>query len=99
MRHLHLCQDIRGALRNWRFPADYAGVFKHADGSPATPTEARDYLLDQLSQGKDVLPLDRGCTPDCKRPGCTGFSFKNGCPGWDPNLTTERASYEEFVPC
>lgn len=67
----HFCQDIEGAIRNWKFPRDYRKVFKKDDGTFATPDEARDFLFEQLRDGKRVLPIGN----------CEGFDFVTGCPG------------------
>lgn len=71
-RTIHLSQSVRGALRNWRFPYDFQKIFKKEDGEYATAHEAREHLLECLSEGKEFLPMSDECV---------GFDFKNGCPG------------------
>lgn len=71
MKRIHLGLNVRGFLRNSRFPADYVGVFQHDDGRPMMPTEARDHLFDELANGHQVIP----CGP------CDNFDFQSGCRG------------------
>jgi len=69
-RIIHMALDIRGALR---WPArKLAGIFRTEDGERyATADEAREFLMDCLSEGKRVLPIGA----------CDGFSYEKGCPG------------------
>jgi hypothetical protein len=67
----HMCVDIRGMLRNTRFPAGYHGVMHHDDGRSMKPEEARESLYDALAKGWKVLPTGP----------CEGFSYQTGCPG------------------
>lgn len=68
---IHLSMDIKGFMRNNRYPQQYRGVFLTDDGKKLTPFEAREMLFQALAEGKVVLP----CGP------CEGFSFQAGCPG------------------
>ena len=63
----HFSMDIRGALRNKSFDG-----FKKNDGTKATNEEARMFLMDQLAQGREQIPLSKDCV---------GFCYVNGCPG------------------
>jgi hypothetical protein len=69
-RIVHMCIDIRGMLK-WpkrrlrNIVSDDHGRYLSADA-------ARDWLLDQLAEGKRVLPL---ADP------CEGFDYQKGCPG------------------
>lgn len=66
----HYCLDVRGAIM-WpdkklrRMVADENGDF-------LPPRETRAWLMDQLAQGRDVLPIGKACD---------GFDYKSGCPG------------------
>lgn len=52
----HLRGDIRGMLLNWDDRL-FRGMFKHDDGRPMEPREAKLVLMDQL--GFD--PFEKGC--------------------------------------
>lgn len=74
--HASLC--VRGAI-DW--PAKLrAGLFRHEDGSKVSPRDARNYLLDRLAEGKELLPIGEPCE---------GFDYKTGCPGHEPEPETE----------
>jgi hypothetical protein len=76
---VHMCIDIRGVL-NWP-KKNLRGLFKKSDGKSCTSQEARDYLMDRLSEGKKVIPFGAPCE---------GFSYETGCPGHpvEENLDT-----------
>jgi hypothetical protein len=66
----HLCLCIRGAL-NWP-KGKLKNMFENSEtGKRLTANEAREYLMDCLSEGKELLPLGK----------CEGFDYKTGCPG------------------
>ena len=67
----HLSQSVRGALRNWVYPQDYQQVFMKNDNEYATAEEAREFLLDCLSDGVECIPMND----------CPTFDVKKGCPG------------------
>lgn len=68
---IHVCLSVRGALK-WpktklkRLLRDESGAWVSAD-------DARDWLMDQLAMGREVVQL--GSKP------CEGFDYKTGCPG------------------
>lgn len=70
----HLCLSVRGAL-NW----SKAEMRRWApsitvDGKQLrTADEVRNFLLDELSKGHEVLPLGE----------CDNFDWKTGCRGHD----------------
>lgn len=67
----HVSLDIRDAIK--RTDKWLKGMFRSNEtGELLTPDQARDYLMDQLSEGKDVLP----CSKDCDN-----FDYKTGCLG------------------
>lgn len=69
----HMCMSVRGAL-NWdkrRFK-QWAGAFTNEDGTKPTPDEVREFLMDELAKGHEVIPMSDACE---------GFDFKTGCPG------------------
>ena len=73
----HVCQSVRGALLNWT-KRDWANNLRHDDGRRCTPDEAKMFMLDQLAQGREVIPLTN--------PPCEGFDYKKGCQG-HPTVT------------
>lgn len=73
MKKIHLCQDVRGALRDWA-PALWEDVMRDTEtGRMLSPREVQDYLFDQLAMGHEVIPIG---VP------CEGFDHSGGgCPG------------------
>lgn len=71
---LHLCLSVRGALAWDKREAkrNMKGI-KKADGTPfRSVEELRDFFMDQLVAGREVLPIDTECK---------SFDFKTGCRG------------------
>lgn len=68
--HIHL--SVRGALHwtdeDWK---DYIDIFSDQHGNPVTIDQAKDFLMDELSQGHEKIPV----TP------CSDFDYKTGCRG------------------
>jgi len=74
-RTVHMCQSVRGPLTNWK-KADWkrnARGWKQ-DGRSMTGEDLKEYFLDQLALGREVIPLGEPCE---------GFDYKTGCPGHD----------------
>lgn len=67
----HMCLDIEGFLSNARFPDKFKGMFKHDDGSPMSPADARAELFACLRKGWRVIPLGA----------CDNFDYQTGCRG------------------
>lgn len=68
---IHLSQSVRGALNNWK-KSDFKNAFVREDGTKLTAEEAKEFLLDCLSEGKEKIPLGKPCK---------GYDYKKGCPG------------------
>lgn len=70
---IHCCLSVRGALR-WdkRKLRQMTSVIVPKDSPKFTPDGLRDWLMDQLSQGREVIPIGALCD---------GFDYKTGCPG------------------
>lgn len=66
----HMCIDISGYLRRYRFK-NFADGWTLPDGTKPSRGHLRDWLRLQLHEGKRVLPLER----------CEGFNYQTGCPG------------------
>lgn len=66
---IHMCLDIRGALR-WP-KRMLKGMFRDDDGRELGAEEARERLMDELAKGRRVLPYGD----------CEGFDYQTGCPG------------------
>lgn len=81
---VHMSLSVRGALR---WPKRKLRIFTDpATGRPADPDAAREWLMDQLALGHEVIPLTG-------EP-CEGFDFKTGCPGHrKPEPTREEVPY------
>lgn len=74
--------NVRGFIRNNRYPDGYRGVFRHDDGRSMTPDEAHDALLDELKKGREVIPLGECDNFDYAGGGCQGHPEAIGEP-WD----------------
>ena len=86
MTRYHMCISVRGVLR-WpdrKLVADWKGAITDDDGKLLnTAHEIREFFLDQLAQGREVIPLG---------PACEGFDYKLGCPGHEMTEETPEAS-------
>lgn len=55
-------------------------------GRPLSRDQAIDALMDELSQGREVIPMGKHCGNPCPNAdkGCTGFNYSKdgGCPGY-----------------
>lgn len=73
MKTIHLCQSVRGALRNWN-RENWVDVMKDTDtGQMLSPDDVKEYFFDQLAMGREVIPIG---------PECEGFDYSgSGCPG------------------
>ena len=74
MKTIHMCVSVRGML-NWsdRETTRNLSTMTKGDGSRFSSVyEFRNALMDQLSKGREVLPLGTACE---------GFCYKTGCPG------------------
>ena len=76
-RIIHMSLSVRGAL-NWPKRRLVGLVMDRDTGKYLHPDRAREWLMDHLAQGHEVVPM---CS-------CPDFDFKTGCPG----KTVEAAS-------
>ena len=75
-RRIHLCISVRGVLR-WpdrKLLHDWKDCITSDDGTVVlrTASEIREFFMDHLAQGHEVIPLGKDCE---------GFDYKTGCPG------------------
>lgn len=68
-RTIHMCLDVRGALKLPK--RTMAAMCSHDDGRRMTADEAFNALCDALAEGKEKLPIGE----------CNNFDFKKGCRG------------------
>lgn len=71
---VHMCISVRGML-NWDLretKRNLKSMTKNDGTRFASVEEFRHAMMDELSQGHQVLPLG---------PACEGFDYKTGCPG------------------
>jgi hypothetical protein len=80
---IHMCMNVRGFLRNAKFPKDFKSMFHDDSGRVLTPDEARDHLFDEVAKGHHVIPMAGHCRNPCSQPSCKGFDYgeNGGCPG------------------
>ena len=83
--NIHMCLCVRGAIRNLQGSRAKRSAFTDDKGRPLTRLEAIEGLLDEIAQGRETLPMHKGCGNPCKNsPLCKGFDFgkDGGCPGY-----------------
>lgn len=85
----HMRVNLRGFLRNNRYPDDYHGLFTHDDGRPMKAGEAHDELLDHIAKGHNFIPLGTCDNFDYVEHGCLGHPDDDERPS-DP--TTKRST-------
>lgn len=68
---LHVCLDLRGAIRNFQ-ASKWKRVVTDDSGRYLSPDEVKEFFLDELASGKRVIPYGKACD---------GFDFQKGCPG------------------
>lgn len=82
---LHCCLSVRGALR-WP-KSKLRGMLRNESGHALTADEVREWLMDQLAQGREVVPFGAACD---------GFDYITGCPGHDePTASPLQSVVEE----
>lgn len=64
---IHVALDVRGFLKNARFPRDYTRMFKHHDGRVMTPEEA-----------PPARPDVGRCHPAADRAACVDLAGRRG---------------------
>ena len=82
----HMCMSVRGAIRDLQSrrskkPTEY----RDDTGRPLYREEAINALMDELAQGREVIPMHKGCGNPCKNScKCAGFDYAKGggCPGY-----------------
>ncbi len=67
-RIIHVCQDIRGALKHW----DKQTWTQVAWDNKMTIDQVKERFRIYLFEGKKVIPISEECE---------GFSYIDGCPG------------------
>jgi site-specific DNA-cytosine methylase len=72
-RKIHMCMSVRGALKMDRreFDRIHRNSCTDDQGRTMTPDQVRDYLMDELAKGHEVIPLGE----------CDNFDYKTGCGG------------------
>ena len=72
MRQVHLCLSVRGALNQTKAEMKRMAPSITVDGKQLrTANEVREFLLDELAQGHEMLPFGE----------CDNFDWKTGCKG------------------
>lgn len=72
MTTMHICMSVRGALNKTKAQMKQLAPCIVVDGVPLkTAEQVRDFFLDQLSMGHEVIPCGE----------CDNFDYKKGCLG------------------
>lgn len=74
---MHMCLDVRGALM-WPNSKLKHLFVNNETGKKLTATEAKEHLMQKLSEGWEVLPLGKMCEGFDKKTGCPGHEEKKG---------------------
>lgn len=88
-----MCMNVKGFLKNAKYPRGYKDVFIDDDERTLSPAEARDFLLAELEKGRQVIPCSGECGNPCKHAdkGCTGFDYSGGgCPGRNTDALSDE---------
>lgn len=68
--HVHL--DVRSfLLKNFEDFNEHIRLFSDEIGKPVSVAEAKNFLLEELSKGHEVIPIGE----------CSNFDYKKGCLG------------------
>ena len=78
-RIIHVCQNIKGALKNWTMDDWY----NLAESNGLSYEELVQHFRIADFEGKKVLPIGEKCE---------GFSYETGCPGHDDSTPAERTA-------
>ena len=68
----HMSLSVRGALTNKRNLKSLVGNITVKGVKLKTAQAVRDFLLDELAKGHELLPMSEECE---------GFDYVKGCPG------------------
>jgi len=83
---MSMCISVRGALGELRRSRKKGSYWNDDKGKPLTRLEAIDALQDNLTNGRETLPLGKDCANPCPHSdkGCKGFDYGKGggCPGY-----------------
>ena len=88
-----MCVSVRGAILNLQSQRSNKTGWDDDAGRPLNKREAINSSMDELSQGRETLPMNPKCANPCQNsPLCKGFDFgKNGgCPGYLVEPPTEK---------
>ena len=85
-RRVSMCLSVRGALRNLSESRARGSAFNDDSGKPLTRLQAISALQEELSKGREKIPMGSECANPCPNAdkGCQGFNYGKGggCPGY-----------------
>ena len=70
---IHCCQSVRGMLL--KTDTELKNYFPDF-----TPSEIRDFFMDELAKGREVIPFGEPCE---------GFDYKKGCQGHEVEIQAQ----------
>ena len=82
-----MCLSVRGAIADEsKSRAKISRLVSDDEGNSLTRLEGISWLMDQLAQGRETLPINDECKNPCTHAdkGCKGFDYgkRGGCPGY-----------------
>lgn len=83
-RTIHMCVNVRAQIEKplRQLQREWAGAIHDAQGNePTTGRDIRAFWMDQLAQGREVIPFGSACE---------GFDYKKGCPGHENADSEEK---------
>lgn len=84
-RRVTMCLSVRGALRELNSSRAKGSYYNDDSGKPLSRMQAIESLQDELSKGREKIPMSKECANPCKHAdkGCKGFDYgkEGGCPG------------------
>lgn len=78
-----MCMSVRGGIRMLQSKRRSAKTYMTDNaGKPLSRDVAINALMDELSKGREVIPMSPHCKNPCAYASCKGFDYAGGgCPG------------------
>lgn len=80
-----MCMSVRGGIRMLQAKRRNAKTYMtdSSTGKPLSRDEAINELMDELSKGHEVIPMNSNCGNPCAYASCPGFNYgeNGGCGG------------------
>lgn len=83
-RTTYMSLSVRGAIRGLQKQRSKKTYLTDDAGRPLSKEQAIDALMDELTKGRETIPMGPKCGNPCKQAGCAGFDYgeHGGCAGF-----------------